>query len=225
MKWFAWFAFAATNLATIYVDRYLWYLANHFSILQLLAIASVALGIWALYLLQNRLLGLIPFFIILGIGQLSLIQYLAVYLIWSINGFASWSACRDRPVGRISDSVIRPYSAEMANYAAAFHRVALDADPVGSIRPAGYGLSAGRFAAARITTVMRREEGLEVDIPALRPAGPAALWSRDRWAPGPTCGPAPVSVQIPCGRYGSFRCSCQSNGGTSKMFTDSFTRR
>jgi hypothetical protein len=89
MKWFAWFAFAATNLATIYVDRYLWYLANHFSILQLLAIASVALGIWALYLLQNRLLGLIPFFIILGIGQLSLIQYLAVYLIWSINGFAS----------------------------------------------------------------------------------------------------------------------------------------
>jgi hypothetical protein len=88
MKWFAWVAFAATNLATIYVDRYL-YLANRLSILQLLAIASLALGGWTLYLLQNRLLGSILLVIVFGIGQLWLIQYLAMYLFFSINGFAS----------------------------------------------------------------------------------------------------------------------------------------
>jgi len=87
-NWVAWIAFAVANLASLYVDRYLWLLERKDDILVLIGLASVALGTWVVFASNRRLRSAIAVLIVLIVGQLALIEFLATMLSWSIFGFA-----------------------------------------------------------------------------------------------------------------------------------------
>ena len=96
MKWIAWSAFVAANLTTAFVASNLGFtylgssdlFVKHLDdILSLLALTSLALGIWAFLTTQHRLRSLLIVLIVLATGQLWWIESMATRLIWSINGF------------------------------------------------------------------------------------------------------------------------------------------
>jgi hypothetical protein len=87
-NWIAWIAFAVANLASVYVDKYLWLVQQQDDILVLLGVASVALGTWIVFASNRRLRSATVVLILLIVGQFGLIKFLATMLIWSIVGFA-----------------------------------------------------------------------------------------------------------------------------------------
>jgi hypothetical protein len=96
MKRIAWTAFVATNLATAfaasnlgftYLSSSLLFLKHLNFVLSLLALTSLALGIWAIRITQHRLRSFLIVLIVLAIGQLWWIESTATRIIWSINGF------------------------------------------------------------------------------------------------------------------------------------------
>jgi hypothetical protein len=97
MKRIAWTAFVVTNLVTVfvasnlaitYLGSSLSFLEHRNDVLSLLALTSLALGIWALLIAKHRLRSLLVALAVLAIGQLWWIEQTATLAIWSINGFA-----------------------------------------------------------------------------------------------------------------------------------------
>jgi hypothetical protein len=79
MKWIAWSAFVAANLTTAfaasnlgftYLASSLLFLEHLDGVLSLLALTSLALGIWVVRITQHRLRSFLIVLIVLAIGQL-----------------------------------------------------------------------------------------------------------------------------------------------------------
>ncbi|MBI5462404.1 MAG: hypothetical protein HY941_09485 [Gammaproteobacteria bacterium] len=83
-----WVAFWLFSLLTLYVDLSTWLTESRSTVRLSLAVISLALGMSILTIKEHRRRSIVLVTLGVIVGQWWLVKWAAVYVLWSINGFA-----------------------------------------------------------------------------------------------------------------------------------------
>ena len=83
-----WVAFCLFSLLTLYVDLSAWMPESRSTLRLILGIISFILGLSILTIKEHRRRSIVLVALGLTVGQWWLVKWAAVYVVWSINGFA-----------------------------------------------------------------------------------------------------------------------------------------